>query len=57
MAWYCYRCNEKIKGEVLHHDPPLFAIRLGTDFKKAFHPSCYKEEEEEAKLLLAYGPK
>ena len=47
-AYACYKCGKRIKGEVTHHVPPVLHERLGVDFKKAFHPECYKEWQAEA---------
>lgn len=47
-AYACYKCGKQIKGQVLHYVPPTLHTRLGVDFQKAFHPSCYKEWQAEA---------
>lgn len=47
----CYECGRAIKGEVVHVDPPLFAIQLG-DFCKTFHPKCYEKAETRAEKEL-----
>ena len=52
----CYHCGKAIKSEVIHHIPPILYERMGIDFRKAFHPSCYKKSEENAKREL-YGDK
>ena len=49
----CYRCARPIKGECVHHVPPVLHERLGIDFCKTFHPSCYAKQEEEAGKELA----
>ena len=48
----CFRCAKIIKGEVLHHVPPLYLSQLGLDFHRAYHPGCYKAEEVEAATEL-----
>jgi hypothetical protein len=48
----CYRCGKGIKGVVAHSDPPIWMIRAGIDFSKAFHPSCYEKAEKEAEKEL-----
>jgi len=47
----CYRCGLGIKGRVTHHNPSNLSRTLG-DFERAFHPSCYVEEDREAELKL-----
>lgn len=46
--YVCYRCGKRIKGEVTHHVPAVLHERLGIDFRKAYHPKCYIESENEA---------
>lgn len=51
----CWQCGKVIKGKRIYHDPPLFMLRLGLDFAKAFHPRCYVAEEEESSRELRGG--
>jgi hypothetical protein len=44
----CYRCGKPIKGKMVNQVPSILQIRLGLDFPKSFHPSCYQKTEAEA---------
>ena len=44
----CYRCAKTIKGQAILTTPPIYEIKLGINFPKAFHPSCYKKAEIKA---------
>lgn len=55
-AYACYKCSKQIKGEVVHYVPPVLHTRLGIDFQKAFHPSCYKDWQAAAAKELGIKP-
>lgn len=48
----CYECAKEIKGQAVFTNPPIFLIKMGIDFPKAFHPKCYAKAEEKARLEL-----
>mgnify|MGYP001233796731 CR=1 FL=1 len=43
----CFRCGKIIKGKMVYTIPSAIAIQCG-DFEKAWHPACYKKQNEEA---------
>jgi hypothetical protein len=48
----CFRCGRQIKGRAVMHIPPLYMVKMGIDFEKAFHPKCYEMEEDEEEMIL-----
>jgi len=48
----CYHCGKIIKGKYVGTNPPIHLIRLGVDFPKAFHPTCYAKAETKASKEL-----
>lgn len=52
MTITCYGCGRIIKGTVIKTNPPNISIRLGIDFPKSFHPTCYALSEVEAAKKL-----
>ena len=48
----CYECAKVIKGKAVFTNPPIFMLKLGIDFPKAFHPKCYDKAELKAREEL-----
>jgi hypothetical protein len=52
----CFRCAKGIKGNAVMTNPPIYAIKLGVDFVKAYHPKCYELDERQAAKALGIEP-
>lgn len=46
----CFECGKQIKSKkMIITNPPLFLIKAGVDFSKAYHIHCYEKAEIKAK--------
>lgn len=36
----CDQCGKGIRGQAIHVVPPAFAIALGIDYPRTYHPDC-----------------
>jgi hypothetical protein len=44
----CYHCGKGIRGNVVHHNPPLYLEQMGLDSPKSYHTRCYEVAEKQA---------
>jgi hypothetical protein len=46
----CFHCARLIKQKVcIVHVPPLYLVKMGLDFERAYHKRCWEKSETLAK--------
>jgi hypothetical protein len=48
----CYQCGKVIAGKGILTNPPLYLVRIGVEFSKAYHARCFDVAEAEAARVL-----